>query len=195
MSDIVTNTIDIHYPVAGVDNDSKGFRDNYARIQTALAQAKTELERFETHSVLKTPLSGTGTASNDLSEGTLFNGKYNKFYGTAYTGNITDTAVNISLWNGIFQKFVLAQDTTITFSHWPVSGSYGCLRLHLIAASSTAVTLTSIVTTGNGTVIQEAAFPSLEITNLEYQAIEAYTFDGGVTVFVNYLGRYVIPTV
>jgi hypothetical protein len=193
MSDIVTNTIDIHYPVAGVDNDSKGFRDNYARIQTALAQAKTELERFETHSVLKTPLTGTGTASNDLSEGTLFNGKYNKFYGTAYNGTITDTAVNISLWNGIFQKFVLTQDTTITFSHWPTSGQYGCIRLHLIAGSSTAVTLTSIVTTGNGTVIQEAAFPSLEITNLDYQAIEAYSVDGGATVFVRYLGRYVIP--
>lgn len=192
MSDIVTTTIDIHYPVAGVDNDSKGFRDNFARIQTALAQAKLELERFETHSVLKTPLTGTGTASNDLAAGVILNGSYNKFYGTAYSASITDVTVDVSLWNGVFQKFILAQNTTLTFSHWPTSGLYGVIRLHLIAASSTEVSPT-FATTNGGHIIQETSFSGVQVDNLAYQAFEAYTVDGGQNVFYKYLGRYALP--
>jgi hypothetical protein len=194
MSNIVTNTIDIHYPVAGVDNDSQGFRDNFARIQTALAEAKTELELFETHAVLKSPLSSTGVATNDLAAGVIINGSYNKFYPTSYINNsITDTTVTISLFNGTFQSFSLSQNTTLTFSHWPVTGKYATIRIHLTAASSSQVSITSIVSANNGTVIQEAAFPSLAIDNLSYYAIEAYTADGGVTIFVKYLGRYAKP--
>lgn len=193
MSDIVATTIDIHYPVAGVDNDSKGFRDNFARIQTALAQAKAEIERFETHAVLKTPLAGTGVATNDLAAGVILNGSYNKFYGIAYSATVTDVSASVSLWNGAFQKFTLSQDTALTFSHWPTSGLYGVIRLHLIAASSTAVSIT-LGTTQGGKVIQETEFPVLEIDNLAYQSIEAFSYDGGANVFYKYLGRYALPT-
>lgn len=193
MSDIITTTIDIHYPVAGQDNDSQGFRDNYARIQTALAQAKTELERFEAKAVLKTPLIGTGVATNDLTNGVLINGSYNKFYGTAHTGTSTAGTLTISLWDGVFQKFSLAQNTAITFSHWPEAGQYANIRIHLTASTSTAVGITSFSSTNNGTILQEATFPSLIINNTNYQVIEAYTYDGGVTVFVRYISRFVIP--
>ena len=42
-SNIVTTTIDAEYPVPGMDNDTKGFRDNFANIITALETAKTEI--------------------------------------------------------------------------------------------------------------------------------------------------------
>ena len=32
-SNINTNTIDENYPVAGIDNDSQGFRDNFTSIK------------------------------------------------------------------------------------------------------------------------------------------------------------------
>ena len=35
--------IDPTFPVAGQDNDSQGFRDNFGAIQTALETAKTEI--------------------------------------------------------------------------------------------------------------------------------------------------------
>ena len=50
-SAIVYETIDAAYPVAGVDNDTQGFRDNFSIIQTGLQTAKTELvteaQKFE----------------------------------------------------------------------------------------------------------------------------------------------------
>ena len=37
------STINTQYPVAGVDNNSQGFRDNFAAIQAGLATAYTEI--------------------------------------------------------------------------------------------------------------------------------------------------------
>jgi hypothetical protein len=193
MSNIVATTIDIHYPVAGVDNDSKGFRDNFARIQTALAQAKAELEQFETRAVLKTPLAGAGVSTNDLAAGIILNGRYNKFYATSYSATITGTSVDVSLWNGEFQKFTLTQNTSLTFSHWPVTGLYGIIRLHLIAGTSNTVAIT-LGTAQGGNVIEETGFPVLEIDNVAFQSIEAFSYDGGANVFYRYLGRYELPT-
>ena len=39
MATIDTSGIDALYPIAGVDNDSQGFRDNFAAIKTALESA------------------------------------------------------------------------------------------------------------------------------------------------------------
>ena len=52
-SDIVYSTIDEAYPVAGVDNDTQGFRDNFNTIKAALTVAKTELSDFKNHGVRK----------------------------------------------------------------------------------------------------------------------------------------------
>ncbi len=47
MSTIDTTNIDDDYPVAGQDNDSQGFRNNFTNITTALDQAKTEITSLE----------------------------------------------------------------------------------------------------------------------------------------------------
>jgi hypothetical protein len=190
MSSIITNTILTNYPVAGTDNDSQGFRDNFTRIQSALAQAKTELINFENRAMLKTPLTGSGTVTNDLALGVIINGSYNKFYGTGHSNTVTDNNVSISLWDGIYQSFSLQQNTTITFTHWPVTGQYANIRVQVTASSSTNVSLTNIVSVNNGTVIRDSAFPALTITDTSYYILEAWSANGGVTVFVKYIGRF-----
>ena len=42
-STIISGTIDAAYPVAGVDNDTQGFRDNFTVIKTGLATAASEV--------------------------------------------------------------------------------------------------------------------------------------------------------
>ena len=46
-SNIVSTTIDETFPVAGQDNNSQGFRDNFSVIKNSLASAKTEIENLE----------------------------------------------------------------------------------------------------------------------------------------------------
>lgn len=47
-SQINVNTLDTDYPIAGVDNDSQGFRDNFTIIRTALQTAASELTAIQT---------------------------------------------------------------------------------------------------------------------------------------------------
>ena len=43
MSTINTNAINVNYPVPGVNNNSQGFRDNFASIVTNLNTAGNEI--------------------------------------------------------------------------------------------------------------------------------------------------------
>lgn len=46
-SNINTTNIDVTYPVAGQDNDSQGFRDNFFNANDNFGHAKTEIEALQ----------------------------------------------------------------------------------------------------------------------------------------------------
>ena len=46
-SSISVTNIDATYPVAGQDNDSQGFRDNFSQIKTQLTTASTEITSLQ----------------------------------------------------------------------------------------------------------------------------------------------------
>ena len=46
-SQIDPTTIDTTYPIAGQDNDTRGFHDNYRAIQNGLLFAKAEIEELQ----------------------------------------------------------------------------------------------------------------------------------------------------
>lgn len=209
MSNIITNTILTDYPVAGIDNDSQGFRSNFANIQAALAQAKTELIKFEEKALLKTHLdnSDTSVVINDLHLGSIINGNYNKFYGTSKSSNkilniTTGSNLSVSLWDGTYQSFSITSDITphehgITFTHWPTGNQCATIRVQLTSATSTSFTLSNqdILSENNHTVILDASFPSLTIDNLSYYIIEAWRPNGdtGTPIFLKYIGRFDKP--
>ncbi len=43
MSTINTNSLNVNYPVPGVNNNTQGFRDNFSSIKTNLDTAGTEI--------------------------------------------------------------------------------------------------------------------------------------------------------
>ena len=47
MASTTTNLIDTGFPVAGVDNDSQGFRNNFSRIKTSLENAEGRIDTLE----------------------------------------------------------------------------------------------------------------------------------------------------
>ena len=46
-SNIVPGNINGTFPIAGQDNSSQGFRDNFTAIKTNFTQAKTEIEYLQ----------------------------------------------------------------------------------------------------------------------------------------------------
>ena len=67
MATIDTSGIDVLYPIAGVDNDSQGFRDNFTAIKTAVESAVgIETVQTVTNKTLTSP-----TITNPTVTGTL----------------------------------------------------------------------------------------------------------------------------
>lgn len=127
-SQIDSTTIDALYPVAGKDNDSQGFRDNFSAIKTGLATAGTEITALQA-STLKTGV------TNDLIQGSIVNGHYNNFYGSSYINTVSGST-DISITAGEVQVFTMANSITFTLLNWPADTYYGKVRLHLLSDSS-----------------------------------------------------------
>lgn len=145
-SQIDSQTIDKTFPVAGQDNNSQGFRDNFDAIQRNFQFSKNEIEELQAKSLLKAPLGSTGVVTNNLGGSSITNGSHNNFYGTAYTqAGVADIA-NIDVANGSLQAFTLNDDAVFTFTNWPASGNYAKVRIHLNANSP-------IITVGNDIVV------------------------------------------
>jgi hypothetical protein len=58
-SAINPNDIDGTYPVAGQDNNSQGFRDNFTNTKTNFQYAANEITDLQSKAVLKEALVGT----------------------------------------------------------------------------------------------------------------------------------------
>lgn len=130
-SQIDSQNIDQAFPVAGQDNNSQGFRDNFTAIQQNFEFAKAELEDLQSKALLKSALEGSNL-NNDLGGSNISNGNYTNFHGTSYSQTV-NTSANVDVLNGSLQTFTLTDDTVFTFTNWPSSGNYAVVRAHFIS--------------------------------------------------------------
>lgn len=164
MSNINTAAINVSYPIAGQDNDTQGFRDNFSNIVGALSTAKTEITALQTNAVLTANLTTNGTVVNNLAGSTISNGILNQMYQIAYV-NTVNSATYLDLTNGSTQSFTMTADVAFTFTNWPASGQVGFMRLFLSSDGATPRTATFFTANG-GTVkygnagISPTGFPS-----------------------------------
>lgn len=77
MSDIVSTTINENFPVAGQDNPSQGFRDNFQAIKTALTVAKSEITALQNDAFI-------ANQDNDLTDTVLGNATVRNFKSSVY---------------------------------------------------------------------------------------------------------------
>ena len=69
MSNINPQNIDGTFPIAGQDNNSQGFRDNFTNTINNFTFSAAELTDLQTYAVLTAPLSSvgqTGTPTNNM---------------------------------------------------------------------------------------------------------------------------------
>ena len=71
-SNINPNNIDGTYPVAGQDNNSQGFRDNFTNTKTNFQYAAAEITDLQNKAVLKAALTGQ-TLNNNMNGSVLSN--------------------------------------------------------------------------------------------------------------------------
>jgi hypothetical protein len=197
---IIPEQIDETFPVAGQDNDSQGFRDNFAVIQTSLSSTKAALQDLESKVLLKDALTGT-TLDNDLQGNKITNGVLQGVSSEHFnTGNITGSGDTTIEWSTAeYQDATLAADgLTLTLGGWPATGVYAKMRIAL--RSNTGVARTVGFSAGAGTIRVDQTNWATALTNGDFvvesatspMIVDAWTVDGGITVFLEYIGNFTI---
>lgn len=191
-SNINPSAIDETFPVAGQDNNSQGFRDNFSIIKNSLATAASEITLLQNGSA-------SLSRDNDFTGHAVSNAVYNKFYGaTLVTNNVNSSSVPISISNGPYQVLTLGTGTTFTFTFqdWPEITGYGpvyaCVKLHLFSNQSSSKTVN--FATANGGVIKNdtslaGGFVTLPADGTS-KVVEFWTYNGGNTVFMRLIGTF-----
>jgi hypothetical protein len=181
------------FPVAGKDNDSQGFRDNFAATRLGLSVASTEISRLQERTLKAADLSSTnGTpVVNDLLGSTISNGLYKQFNGVYYNAGTISGTQNVNLNNGPIQRITISGNSILNFINWPSSGQHSTVRLMIIGNQQGSFTVN--FTSENSGIVWKATTFSTPITvtsNNNYQLIEAFTYDDGTNVFINKLAEY-----
>ena len=148
-SNINPNNIDGAYPVAGQDNNSQGFRDNFTNIKVNFQAAADEINDLDSKVLLKSALTGT-TLDNNMNDNLIYAAKIQDFSASRVAIPTTSGTVSLNYAAGHYQTVSpSAGSITLSFSNWPAAGSYGQLRLQVTVTNlSYTMTLPAEVTVG-----------------------------------------------
>lgn len=193
-SNINPNNIDGTYPVAGQDNDSQGFRDNFTNIKTNFQYAEDEITDLQNNAILKGALAGT-TLNNNFDGSLIYNYQSQDVSETVVSLGTTSGSVTVNYAAGAVQTVTTSGNISFALSNWPAAGLSGSLKLIVTVASAThtltfpsAVSVNSLGTMGWNTA-----------TNVfSARSAGTYTFylssiNGGSTVMIESTSQLLNP--
>lgn len=162
-SDINPNTIDTSYPVAGQDNSTQGFRDNFAGIKQNFVYAEDEINELQSICIFKAPLSGQGSnPDNNFNGQLIYNAKAQQISLTRPALGSVSGTVTINWASGHVQTLTTGGSVTLALTNWPAAG------LGAAGVASIQVTVSSVAHT--------LTFPaSVSVNNQGIQGLNAGT--------------------
>ena len=197
-SAINPNNIDGQYPVAGQDNNSQGFRDNFTNTKTNFQFAADEITELQNKAILKTALTGN-SLNNNMGNAVISNAQLiGQTTNVVTLGNVTNSTANVVFGVGSYQVATTQGNTSLSLSGWPSSGLYATVRLQLTTtaanANITVPTSVSANTSVSYTSFQyikgvDTANSLITISDTGTYVFEFSTADGGSSVFVQDLTR------
>lgn len=170
MSQINYTGINENFPVAGQDNDTQTFRDNFDTIKTSLRIAQEEVTALET-SAART--NADNDFENKFIERAVFrnNWDYRKDFGPQPSN------LNIDFENGPYQIYTFTGSVDVEFTNFPTNTNpllaQGVGKITLELYSDGAQTIT--FKTSGGTVFKsngfDGSFPSLTLNSADNPVI------------------------
>jgi DUF4097 and DUF4098 domain-containing protein YvlB len=133
-SNINPNNIDGAYPVAGQDNNSQGFRDNFTNTSTNFQYAADEITDLQAKAVLKAALIGE-TLDNDMAGSVLSNAQLQDMSETTVPLGTVSGSVTINYESGSFQTLTTNGSVSLAFTNFPAAGAAGSVTVQVTVAS------------------------------------------------------------
>ena len=194
-SNINPYSVDGTFPVAGQDNSSQGFRDNFTNIKNNFISAESEISDLQSKAILSSALNGQ-TISNDMAGTQIRRPQL-----TAWTQSLLDLGavvgnVSLDFNQANFQKITAGGPISLNFINWPAStGSgalgYGVMRVWIVIANTNeTVTLPTNVSIA----VNDIAGYDIPSRTMYFDAPGNYIFDfssidGGNTFQIDDVSR------
>jgi hypothetical protein len=195
-SNINPNNIDGTYPIAGQDNNSQGFRDNFTQTKVNFQYAADEINDLQAKGIFKAALTGT-TLDNNMNGALLYAALIQDFSAVKIAPTAIAGTLSLNYASGHYQSYTTASagSVTLAFSNFPTSGTYGYMKLQ-ITVTNVAYTLTLPAAVSLGiTGVQGISPGTAGVSNtITFGATGVYEFgfgsyDGGSTITVFDLNR------
>ena len=193
-SAINPNNIDGAYPVAGQDNNSQGFRDNFTNTATNFQYAADEISDLQAKAVLKSALTGT-TLDNNMGGSVLSNAQLQDMSETVVAlGTVAgSTTINYAL--GSVQTLTTNGAVTLAFSNFPPAATAGTVRVVVTVANIIHTLVFPATVTINSRGIQGL---NTSTGVISFAATGVYTFEftttnGGTTISVVEVNKQIQP--
>jgi hypothetical protein len=183
-SAIVPGNIDGTFPIAGQDNSSQGFRDNFTAIKNNFTTAATEITNLQANKAS----TDANTSFNDkvVSRATLKDTAETVYaHGTVSSGTLT-----LNHENGNFQTVTITGNVTFAFSNFPTSGTLGrIILLTTVGFRCNSITMPSAVKKATNVTGSDGSSVTVNPGVGRYMW-EFMTTDAGTTVYMHQLGDY-----
>lgn len=177
-----SNNYDAAYPVAGQDNNTIGFRQNFASIQQNFQYAKDEITALQQNTV-----QAGANVLNDLNGAVLYDTKLqNQSYADVSLGAVSNVAT-INYAVATYQSLSPTANTTLSFSGLPANAA-AVLTLSITANAASNIATPYTITIPNassstsgviGLSGNTLSFPRTNSTNAGTHTYQLLTTTGG----------------
>jgi len=186
-SQINPNDIDGAYPVAGQDNNSQGFRDNFTNTKTNFQYAADEITALQTYGVFT-------NVTNNLGGSLLVDGVIQDFGATRVAIGTVSGSQTVNYASGHYQTLTTSGSVSLAFSNFPPLGTQGWIIVRVTVASvAHTLTLPAAVGTGSSAAsvlgIQGISSNVISFNETGTYEFQFHTEDGGSTVYLSELTR------
>jgi hypothetical protein len=193
-SNINPNNIDGAYPVAGQDNNSQGFRDNFTNTSTNFQFAADEITDLQNNAVLKSALVGT-TLNNNMLGSILSNAQLQDMSQTVVALGTLSGSVTINYALGSYQTLTTNGAVSLAFSNFSVAGTASTVVVQVTIASVAHTLQFPVAVSVNGRGIQglNTSTNTITFATTGVYSFEFVTSNGGTTVTVSEVNKQIQP--
>ena len=182
-SKIVPGNIDGTFPIAGQDNSSQGFRNNFNAIKNNFTEAQSEINDLQANKVNLNSANSFG--GNSMRDG--------EFKDNSETVFAHGTAGGIITWNhvnGHYQTLTTNASITLGFEGLPTTGKLGRIILDItFASTSHTITIPTAVLVSGNVSGGDGSSNTITCPTSGRYLYEFMTPDGGTNILMHQLGN------
>jgi len=177
-SNINPYNVDGTFPIAGQDNPSQGFRDNFTNIKNNFIFAENEISDLQTKVLTTSALNGQ-TLNNNMAGTQIIAPQLSSWTQSLLDLGVASSAVTLDFSKANFQKITTAAAINLNFTNWPATVGtgalgYGLMRVWInVTNVSHTVTLPSSVSIAVG----DIAGYNASTGAITFDATGNYVFD------------------